>query len=152
MKVKEILNIVLINLTVFFALISIHEIGHTVSGLLLNCRYQKSVLLDHNFVGPYTEMYCSNINYFFVFLSSLALTTFFSFLFLFLNPPTKNLFFISQGFSLIFSSLDLSIATNISSLFYPLIALGFLITSAGEYFIATSYVKNNFSLDLLDID
>jgi len=150
-KVKEILNIILINLTVFFALMSIHEIGHSFSGMFFGCKYQKSVLIDYKLVGPYTEMYCSKINYFFVFLSGLIITSFFSFLFLLLNSPTKNLFYISQGLSLIFSSLDISIATNISSIIYPIVTLGFLITAVGEYFVATSYIKENFSLDLLDI-
>jgi len=150
-KIKEILNVVLINLIVFFALISVHEISHTAAGMLLGCKYQMSILLDSNLIGPYTEMYCSN-NYLLVFLSSLIITSAFSFLFLLLNSPTRNLFWISFGMSIVFSSLDITIATNLQSLFYPVVSLGFIFTAAGEYFIADSYVKDNFSLNLIDIE
>lgn len=130
---------------------SIHEIGHASVGVIFGCKYEKAILFDSNFVGPYTELYCSKIDYFFIFLSSLIITSSFSSMFLFLNSPTKNLFLISLGLSIIFSSLDVTIATNIQSLFYPIISLGFMITAIGEYFIADSYFKNNF-LDLLDIE
>ena len=151
MKIRETLNIVLINLIVFFALISIHEISHTISGILSGCKYEKSILMDSNFIGPYTEMYCSN-NPLLIFFSGLIITSSFSLLFLLLNSPSRNLFPISLGLSIIFSSLDLSIATNMQSLIYPVVSLGFLVTAIGEYFIASSYIKDNFSLDLLDIE
>lgn len=151
MKIREILNIVLINLIVFFALISIHEISHTASGMLFGCKYEKSILMDSNFVGPYTEMYCSN-NSLLVLISSLIITSSFSLLFLLLKSPSRNLFPISLGLSIIFSSLDLSIATNIQSLVYPVVSIGFIVTAIGEYFIASSYIKDNFSLDFLDIE
>lgn len=151
MKIKEILNIVLINLLVFFALISVHEVSHITAGMFFGCRNQRAILLDSNFVGPYTEFYCSGNNIL-IFLSSLIITSSFSLLFLFLSSPTKNLFLISLGLSVIFSSLDISIATNIQSLFYPIVSLGFIITASGEYFIATSYIRDGVSLDLLDIE
>ena len=150
MKIREILNIVLINLIVFFALISIHELSHTASGMLFGCRYERSILIDSNLAGPYTEMYCSDIGYLLTLISSLIITSSFSFLFLLLNSPSRNLFPISLGLSIIFSSLDISIATNISYLLYPTVFLGFLITTIGEYFIASSYVNNEL-LDLLDV-
>lgn len=152
MKIREILNIVLINLIVFFALISIHEISHTATGMVLGCKYEKSVLVDYNFVGPYTEMYCSDMNYLLVFVGSLIITSAFSFLFLFLRSPTRNLFLISFGLSIIFSSLDIGITTGIQSLVYPMVSVGFLVTSIGEYFIASSYIRNDFSLNLLEIE
>ena len=151
-KFREILNIVLINLIVFFALISIHEIGHSAAGMLLGCRYEKSVLMDYNFAGPYTEMYCSNVNGLLISISSLLITSFFSALFLFLRAPTRNLFLIGLGLSVIFSSIDISVAASLQSMMYPMVSLGFFVTAVGEYFIASYYAKNNFALDLLDIE
>ena len=151
MKIREILNIVLINLIVFFALISIHELSHTASGMLFGCRYERSILIDSNLIGPYTEMYCSNIGYLLTLISSLIITSFFSFLFLLLKSPSRNLFPISLGLSIIFSSLDISIATGIQSLVYPVVTIGFLVTSIGEYFIASSYANNEI-IDLLDVE
>jgi hypothetical protein len=152
MALREVLNIVMVNLIVFFALISLHEVGHMAAGMLFGCRYGGTVLMDSNFNGPYTEMYCSNVNYLLVLASSLAVTSLFSFMFLLLKSPTRNLFPISLGLSLIFSSADIILATGIQSLFYPSIALGFLITSAGEYSIAASYLKGSLPLDLLELE
>ena len=152
MKIREILNIVLINLIVFFALISIHELSHTASGKLFGCVHEKSILIDSNLIGPYTEMYCSETGYLLTLISSLIITSSFSFLFLLLKSSSRNLFPISLGLSIVFSSLDISIATGIQSLVYPTVSIGFLVTSIGEYLIASSYVKDNFSLDLLDVE
>jgi hypothetical protein len=120
------------------------------TGLFFGCKNQRAVLLDPNFIGPYTEFYCSGNNVL-ISLSSLIITASFSFLFLFLKSHTKKLFLISLGLSIIFSSLDFSIVTNIQYLFYPIISLGFIITLMGEYFIASSYASNEL-IDLLDID
>ena len=150
MEIKEILSIILINSLVFFALMSIHEISHMATGMLFGCRNQRAVLIDSNLIGPYTEFYCSGNNMF-IYLSSFLITSSFSLLFLFLKSPTRKLFLISLGLSIIFSSLDFSIATNIQYLFYPTVSLGFIITSTGEYFIASSFIKGE-SLDLLDIE
>jgi hypothetical protein len=150
-KIREILNIILINLIVFFALVSIHEMGHTAAGMLLGCAYQRSVLMDANLIGPYTEMYCSGSS-FAVFISGLLVTSAFSALFLFLRSPSKNLFLISMGLSLIFSSLDVGTLLNMQSAVLPLVSFGFVTTALGEYFIAASYARNSFSLDLLDIE
>jgi len=149
-KVREILSIVIINLLVFFALMSIHEISHTTVGTLFGCKNQKAVLVDSNMVGPYTEFYCSGNNIL-IYFSSFIITSCFSLMFLFLKSSTRKLFLISLGLSVIFSSLDLSIATNIQYLFYPVISLGFIITTIGEYFVASSYVNNEL-VDLLDVE
>jgi hypothetical protein len=106
--------------------------------------------MDSNLVGPYTEFYCSGNNIF-IYLSSFLITSSFSLLFLLLKSPTRKLFLISLGLSVIFSSLDFGIATNVQYLFYPLVSSGFLITAMGEYFIASAYVNNEL-LDLLDIE
>jgi hypothetical protein len=150
-KSRHILNIVLINFIVFFALISIHEIAHSAASILVGCTYQKSILMDSNFVGPYTEMYCSGANTLFVFLSGLIITASFSGLFIFLRSPTRNLFFVSLGLSVVFSSLDVGIA-GLQAMVYPMIGLGFFTTLAGEYLIASYYARNDFPLDLLEIE
>jgi hypothetical protein len=149
---RGILHIIIVNLIIFFALISIHEMGHSVGGILSGCKYQRAVLLDSNLVGPYTEMYCSNINYMLTFFSSLLITTSFSFLFLLLKSPTRNLFPVSLGLSIIFSSLDISIAANMASLVYPIVSLGFIVTALGEYFVASSVINDRFPLDFLELE
>jgi hypothetical protein len=149
---RGILHIIIVNLIIFFALISIHEMGHSIGGILSGCKYQRAVLLDSNLIGPYTEMYCSNINYMLTFFSSLLITTSFSFLFLLLKSPTRNLFPVSLGLSIIFSSLDISIAANMASLVYPIVSLGFIVTALGEYFVASSVINDRFPLDFLELE
>lgn len=149
MKVREILSIILINSLVFFALISIHEISHVAAGLIFGCKNQIAILLDSNLIGPYTESYCSGNNIF-IYVSSFLITLSFSLLFLFLKSNTRKLFIISSGLSVIFSSLDFSIATNMS-MFYPMFFAGIAITIMGEYFVATSFVKDEL-IDLLEIE
>jgi len=150
MKIKEILNIVLINLLVFFALISIHELSHVATGIIFGCKNQISVFMDSNLIGPYTRFYCS-ANSILVYFSSFIITSCFSLLFLSLRSSARRLFLISLGLSVVFSSLDISIVTNMSYLFYPAISIGFIITSIGEYSIASSYINNGL-LDLLEIE
>ena len=150
MKLREIFSIILINSLIFFALISIHEISHVAAGLIFGCKSQTAILLDSNLIGPYTEFYCSGSN-FLIYVSSFLITLSFSLLFLFLKSSTKKLFWVSLGLSTIFSSLDFSIATNVQYLFYPMVTLGFIIAAIGEYFVASSYVKDEL-LDLLDIE
>ena len=149
MKIREILSIVIINLLVFFALMSIHEISHVAAGMLLGCKNQIAVLLDSNLIGPYTESYCTG-NSTIIYVVGLMVTSSFSLLFLFLNSSTKRLFFTSMGLSVLFSSIDFSIVTNIQYLFYLMTSVGFLMIMIGEYSLANSYVRGDF-IDFLDI-
>ena len=149
-KSKEILNIVLINLLVFFALISIHELSHVAAGIIFGCKNQISVFMDSNLIGPYTSFSCSG-NSILVYFSSFIITSCFSLLFLSLRSSARRLFLISLGLSVVFSSLDISIVTNMNYLFYPAISIGFIITSIGEYSIASSYINNEL-LDLFEIE
>ncbi len=155
---KKILNVILLNLTVFFALISIHEISHLVIGNCLGCDYARVVLLDKEvgtsitgmlFNEPYTELMCnSQFNQFFLYLGSFFVTSCFGLMFLAINSPGKNMFFVISGLSLVFSSFDISIFMNIESIIYPVIGSGFMLMILGEYLIASAYVKDDVLLDL----
>jgi len=146
---RKILNIILLNLTVFFALISIHEISHLIIGSCLGCEYGRAILFDTKFNGPYAELVCTNgINKIFLYLSSLLVTSCFGLMFLSLKSPGKNMFFVILGLSLVFSSFDIGIITSIESIIYPIVGSGFILMILGEYFIASSYVKEEILLDL----
>ena len=72
---RKILGIILLNVIVFFALISIHEIVHVVVGTCLGCNFGKAVLLDAKMAGPYAEMVCSSgTNQLILYASSLFVT------------------------------------------------------------------------------
>lgn len=139
---QRFLNILLVNLLIFFSLISIHEIGHVIAGGFLGCQLGKAILIDGNFIGPYAEIACQNqINQTLLFLSSFIITASFGILFLFLNSPQRNMFFVVFGLSLIFSSLDFLIVTGLQSIMYALIGSGFIFMCIGEYFLASFYIK-----------
>lgn len=148
---KKLLNIVLLNVIVFFALISIHEIVHITVGSCLGCDYGKAVILDIGFNGPYAEMVCSNISQFVVYISSFIVTACFGILFLTLNSPGKNLSFVILGLSLIFSSVDIGLIT-LDSLVYPIMGSGFLLITIGEYYIASSCINENMFLDIFELN
>lgn len=140
---KKILNIILVNLVIFFVLVLIHEASHAITGYYFGCKQVKVVLLDV-IEGPYTELTCpiKSMNWI-IYMSGLIATTLFSFPFLFLKSPSNNLFFSVLGFSIIFSAFDLSILFNMELLFYIAIVSGFGFMSVGEYFIALNCVKTS---------
>ena len=135
---------------IFFALIAIHEISHVIVGYCLGCEYEKAVLFDSSFNGPHTELICSNgINEFFVYIGGLVITSIFSLSFLLLDSIEKNMSFLSLGVSIILSSLDISFILKSQSILYPLLTFGFLFVTIGEYFLASSYIKEGFSFSFL---
>ena len=145
------MNIILLNVIVFFALISIHEIVHIAVGSCLGCDYGKAVIIDMDFKGPYAEMACSDASQFIVYASSFIVTTCFGLLFLSLRSPGKNLSFVILGLSFIFSSVDIGIIT-MPSLIYPIMGSGFLLVTLGEYYIASSCVNENMFLDIFELN
>ena len=148
---KKILSIILLNVMVFFALISIHEIAHVAVGMCLGCSMGKAVLIDAKLSGPYAEMVCSNtVNQLILYSSSLILTVCFGLLFLSLGSPGKNLFFVFLGLSIIFSSLDMGLAT-VEAVTYPMLVSGFLFVTLGEYYMASSSINENLIFDLFEM-
>ncbi len=146
---KTFLNIVLINIMIFFALIAIHETSHVIVGFCLGCEYQKAVLFDSSFNGPHTELVCNNINEFLVYIGGLTITSIFSLSFLLLDTAEKNMSFLSLGISIILSSLDISFILKTQSIIYPLLTFGFILITLGEYFITSYYIKEDFSFSFL---
>jgi len=148
---KRIMSVILLNVIVFFALLSIHEIVHVVVGRCLGCEYGKAVLIDAKFAGPYAELVCSNTNQLLLYSSSLLVTACFGLLFLSFKSSGRNLFFVILGLSIIFSSVDIGLVT-VESVIYPLLGSGFMLVTLGEYNIASSCVNENLILDLFELE
>lgn len=145
------MSIILLNVIVFFALISIHEIVHVTVGMCLGCEFGKAVLFDAKTAGPYAEMVCSSgNNQIILYASSLIVTACFGLLFLSLKSHGKNLFFLVLGLSLIFSSLDIGLAT-LDAVVYPMILFGFSFVTLGEYYMACSSIKEDLILELFEL-
>lgn len=147
---KTFFSMILLNMMLFFALISIHEISHVMVGYCLGCEVQKAVLFDSSMNGPHTELLCSSgVNELLVYMGGLAVTAAFSLSFLLSDLREKNLSFISLGISVILSSLDMSMLFS-SSIFYPIMTSGFLIVAAGEYMVGSIYFREDTYLGFLN--
>ncbi|MBN2202771.1 MAG: hypothetical protein JW700_01100 [Candidatus Aenigmarchaeota archaeon] len=149
---RKILSIILLNVTVFFALISIHEITHLGAGYLMGCEQGKAVLLNSMLEGPYTEMICANgMNQTLFYLSGLLMTSCFGLLFLSMKTPGRNMFMVVFGLSFIFSALDMGLA-SLGIAAYPMMLFGFSSITAGEYYMASSYMKSNVQFDIFGLE
>ncbi|MFH7882432.1 MAG: hypothetical protein QW140_01790 [Candidatus Aenigmatarchaeota archaeon] len=133
---KEILSMILLNTILFFTLVFTHEISHLGISSLIGC---KSEVLSFDFLNgyAYSKLSCSQGKSF-VYLSGLLPSIFLSSLSFFKTP--KNLLFLIFGFSIILSSLDISILLN-PSYFYFSLFLGLLLISVGEYKIASDLME-----------
>jgi len=151
-KVRGILTIILINSIVFFAMITLHEFGHVIAGAFSGCTGSTAVLIDANFVGPYTQMECPTTSTMSVEMSGFFITALFSLSFLLLNYPTKNLFFVGMGLSIVFSSLDLSMIISSTYAIYSAVSAGFFFIIFGEYRIASAYANSKFNLNFFETD
>ncbi|MEM7825371.1 MAG: hypothetical protein QW412_00745 [Candidatus Aenigmatarchaeota archaeon] len=135
------LKIILTNVVLLLALLSIHELGHLIVGILTGCSSARIVLFDTEREGPYTELFCNNPNHL-TYLGSVFSTLAFASFFLFLKEPEdKKLFFIMLGLSLMFASLDIATLTSSQFYFYFSIISGFGFTIFGEYSLTLSYVE-----------
>jgi len=85
-------------------------------------------------------------------MSGFFITALFSLSFLLLNYPTKNLFFVGMGLSIVFSSLDLSMIISSTYAIYSAVSAGFFFIIFGEYRIASAYVNNKFNLNFFEVD
>ena len=139
---KSALRMILINLTLALALVSIHEMAHVMIGIHLGCKDGKAILFDSQEENPYAELLClKRINLSLISISSLIAGFCFGLSFLLLgNREQKSFAFIIFGFSIIFSSLDITSITS-QILFYPLLISGLGITTLGEILLANCYLE-----------
>ena len=135
---KSALRMILINLTLALALVSIH----VMIGIHLGCKDGKAILFDSQEENPYAELLClKRINLSLISISSLIAGFCFGLSFLLLgNREQKSFAFIIFGFSIIFSSLDITSITS-QILFYPLLISGLGITTLGEILLANCYLE-----------
>jgi len=98
---RKVLNVILLNLTVFFALISMHEISHVVIGNCMGCEQGRAIIFDAKsstgitgmlLSEPYAEIVCSSeISQILLFVGSFLVTSFFGSLFLLFSQRPLSL-------------------------------------------------------------
>lgn len=139
---RKFFSLILFNVTLFFALISIHELGHATFSFLTDCKEGKVIMFDLNGNAPYTLLSCSDLkSKWLISLGGFFSTLLFGCLFLFSGKSDKNVFWLILGFSIVFSSFDIVSILNIPFLFPTLIGVGFTFVSVGEYLIASYLIE-----------
>jgi len=135
---------IIFNITIIVAVISIHELGHVLGGKLIGCNEAKVVIFDSSQEGPYTEMVCSNTNnQNIAYLSSLATTTLFGLFFLtFEEKSQKNMFFIILGLGILLAGLDIVAVSGLEIMKYVFIFFGFGIVLFGEILVGLAYANH----------
>lgn len=136
---KEILKIVLINSIIFFFLIFLHEFSHIGIASLIGCK-TKGLYFDLNNNYAYAKILCPSEKDGLIYSSGLLGSIFTASIFLFIKSYKRNFFFLISGFSLIQSSLDISILLK-PFYSYLFSFIGLILILLGEYGIALSFAK-----------
>jgi hypothetical protein len=100
---------ILFSVSVSLATVVLHEAGHYLSGLLVGCSNIKLVLIDSE-TGTYTQMNCVNKQpAYFALAGAFMLTLPFALSFLLLKGFERNFLFVTLGFNLTISMVDIPI-------------------------------------------
>lgn len=122
----------LFNLSILSVTLTLHEMGHLYIGYLNGCT-GKVVLFDLENNKTYSEIVCDNpINEVILSLGCYLFVIPFAVLFLLLNMPERNFFYVIFGLGLSTSSLDILDILNNDIIFYLLITLGTFLVIYGE--------------------
>lgn len=142
---KNITGMIILNITILIAVLTIHELGHVIGGRIIGCNDAKAVIFDSEKEGPYTEMACEktekqNIAY----LSSLVFTGLFGLSFLAFDSKTqRSMIFVALGFGILLAGLDIVVITQLEIMQYIFVMLGFVLMVFGEILLGISYANYN---------
>lgn len=130
----------LFNASILSVTLTLHEMGHLYIGTLNGCT-GRIVMIDLKNNKTYSEIECKNpINDFILSLGCYLFVIPFSILFLLLNMPERNFFYVILGLGLSTSSLDILGVLNNSIIFYILITLGTFLIIYGESLLINSRI------------
>ena len=122
----------LFNSSILSITITLHELGHLYIGYLNGCT-GRVVLIDLENSKTYSEIVCDRpINETILSLGCYLFVIPFAVLFLLLNMPERNFFYVILGLGLSTSSLDILDVLNNEIIFYILVTLGTFLVIYGE--------------------
>ncbi len=126
------LYFMLFNLSILSVTLTLHESGHLYVGYLSGCN-GRIILIDLENTKTYTEVKCNMpVNEVILSLGCFLFVIPFAILFLLLNMPEKNFFYVILGLGLSTSSLDILGILNNDVVFYTLVTLGTFLVIYGE--------------------
>ena len=130
----------LFNASILSVTLTLHEMGHLYIGTLNGCT-GRIVLIDLKNDKTYTEIECDKpVNDFILSLGCYLFVIPFSILFLLLNMPERNFFYVILGIGLSTSSLDIMGVLNNNIIFYILVTLGTFLIIYGESLLVNSRI------------
>ena len=144
--------VILLNVAIVLATLTIHEAGHYILGHVSGCNNIRIVLFDSDNGSTYTYMKCSeNTNYGIIALGGFLLVIPFGMLFFFIKPLTERyLWFVIIGFNLIISYSDIGIITNLFMMPVLLTFSGAFMLVLGETLLVDRYIYNAISKEQLE--
>ncbi|MFH8092886.1 MAG: M50 family metallopeptidase [Candidatus Aenigmatarchaeota archaeon] len=142
---RSIWSMIIINITILIATVSIHELGHAFVGKLIGCVNAKAVIYDSSSSNPYTELLCDK-NISTTYLAGLIFTTLFGLSFMFFDKNSqKALTLIIIGFGILLAALDMVEITGINLMKYVFIFFGLLSLVIGQVIYGILTLKENVS-------
>ncbi|MEM5801033.1 MAG: hypothetical protein QW350_03915 [Candidatus Aenigmatarchaeota archaeon] len=140
--VRNIWSMIIMNIVILVATLTLHELGHALAGKALGCVTAKAIIYDSQTTNPYTELVCNRSDQKATYVSGLILTTFFGISFLaFENKSQKTLSLVIIGFGIFLSALDIVEITGLSIMQYIFISLGLLSLVIGQILYGIFSVK-----------
>ena len=134
------LYFMLFNASILSVTLTLHEMGHLYIGTLNGCT-GRIVLIDLKSSKTYTEIECDKpVNDFILSLGCYLFVMPFAILFLLLNMPERNFFYVILGIGLSTSSLDILGVLNNNIIFYILVTLGTFLIIYGESLLVNSRI------------
>jgi len=122
---KSISSMIIMNIAILIATLTIHELGHALAGKFLGCANAKAVIYDSQSSNPYTELVCQEKNQKAAYISGLMLTTLFGMSFLLFERKNEKIFsLIITSFGFFLAALDIVEVTGMSIMQYIFIFIG----------------------------
>jgi hypothetical protein len=137
------LYFILFNASILSVTLTLHEMGHLYMGTLNGCtgRIVMVDLKSKTYSQTYTEIECDKpVNDFILSLGCYLFVIPFAILFLLLNMPERNFFYVILGIGLSTSSLDIMGILNNNIIFYILVTLGTFLIIYGESLLVNNRI------------
>ncbi len=130
---KSIWSMIIINIVILISTLSLHELGHALSGKILGCASAKAVIFDTNYNNPYTELVCQDSQQKTAYAAGFIITTFFGLTFLaFEDKKQRILSLVVIGFGIFLAALDIVEITGVSIMQYIFILFGLISLVIGQ--------------------
>ncbi|MCS7135280.1 MAG: hypothetical protein NZ893_02480 [Candidatus Aenigmarchaeota archaeon] len=142
---KNIWSMIVINLAILITTLTLHELGHAITGRLAGCVSAKAIIYDSSSPNPYTELLCEHESKP-TYLAGLVFTTIFGLSFLFFdNKPQKMFSLIVIGFGIFLSALDMVELTQMTAIKYLFIFIGLTSLIIGQVIYGILNAKETIS-------